>query len=113
MSIKHLSASSSPDEICAALNDDGCVVVDNVVAPADYLDWAKMNTTFESTDGYVSMTVDLTGDGEPTRLVAGVGADEVVVVADARGSCVRCSVGDEDETDVDEAELFEDSKVTN
>jgi ectoine hydroxylase-related dioxygenase (phytanoyl-CoA dioxygenase family) len=31
--IKHLSVSSSPDEICAALNDDGCVVVDNVVAP--------------------------------------------------------------------------------
>jgi ectoine hydroxylase-related dioxygenase (phytanoyl-CoA dioxygenase family) len=33
MSIKHLSTSASPDEICAALNDDGCVVVDRVVAP--------------------------------------------------------------------------------
>ncbi|MGH7925356.1 MAG: phytanoyl-CoA dioxygenase family protein, partial [Candidatus Binatus sp.] len=33
MSIKHLSASSSADEICAALTDDGCVVVDRVVRP--------------------------------------------------------------------------------
>jgi ectoine hydroxylase-related dioxygenase (phytanoyl-CoA dioxygenase family) len=33
MSIKHLPVTASPDEICAALNDDGCVVVDNVVAP--------------------------------------------------------------------------------
>ena len=33
MSIKHLSASASADEICAALADDGCVVVDNVVRP--------------------------------------------------------------------------------
>ena len=34
MSIKHLPITSSPDEICAALTDDGCVVVDHVVAPA-------------------------------------------------------------------------------
>ena len=31
--IKHLPASASADEICAALGDDGCVVVDNVVRP--------------------------------------------------------------------------------
>src|SRR6202050_4969621 len=31
MSIKHLSVSASPDEICATLADDGCVVVDRVV----------------------------------------------------------------------------------
>ena len=31
--IKHLPASASPDEICAALGDDGCVVLDNVVVP--------------------------------------------------------------------------------
>jgi len=31
--IKHLPASASADEICAALSDDGCVVVDNVVRP--------------------------------------------------------------------------------
>jgi ectoine hydroxylase-related dioxygenase (phytanoyl-CoA dioxygenase family) len=31
--IKHLPASASPDEICATLNDDGCVVVDRVVRP--------------------------------------------------------------------------------
>jgi len=33
MSIKHLPVSASPDEICATLADDGCVVVDRVVAP--------------------------------------------------------------------------------
>ena len=33
MSIKHLPVTSSPDEICAALADDGCVVVDRVVRP--------------------------------------------------------------------------------
>jgi ectoine hydroxylase-related dioxygenase (phytanoyl-CoA dioxygenase family) len=33
MSIKHLPVTSSPDEICATLNDDGCCVVDNVVPP--------------------------------------------------------------------------------
>jgi ectoine hydroxylase-related dioxygenase (phytanoyl-CoA dioxygenase family) len=31
MSIQHLPASTSADEICAALADDGCVVVDRVV----------------------------------------------------------------------------------
>jgi hypothetical protein len=31
--IKHLPATASADEICAALSDDGCVVVDNVVRP--------------------------------------------------------------------------------
>src|SRR5580698_10178679 len=31
--IKHLPAPASADEICAALGDDGCVVVDNVVRP--------------------------------------------------------------------------------
>ena len=31
--IKHLPATASADEICAALGDDGCVVVDNVVRP--------------------------------------------------------------------------------
>jgi hypothetical protein len=31
--IKHLPVSASPDEICATLADDGCVVVDRVVRP--------------------------------------------------------------------------------
>src|SRR5579863_9867838 len=33
MSIKHLPVSASSDEICAALADDGCVVVDRLVRP--------------------------------------------------------------------------------
>jgi putative ABC transport system permease protein len=45
-------------------------VFDNVVAPADYLDWEKMNTAFESIAGVLTLTADLTGSGEPERLAA-------------------------------------------
>ena len=45
-------------------------VLDNVVAPADFLDWARMNTVFENIAAYVSITADLTGAGEPVRLAA-------------------------------------------
>jgi putative ABC transport system permease protein len=47
-------------------------VFNNVVAPADYIDWAHMNTVFESTAAVWSVTVDLTGSGEPVRLFAGL-----------------------------------------
>jgi putative ABC transport system permease protein len=46
-------------------------VFNNVVAPADYIDWARMNTVFESTAGVLNVTFDLTGSGEPVRLFAG------------------------------------------
>ena len=46
-------------------------VMDNVVSPADLLDWARMNSTFENIAGYTGMSADLTGAGEPVRLVAG------------------------------------------
>jgi putative ABC transport system permease protein len=45
-------------------------VLDNVVAPADFLDWARMNTVFEDMAAYMAMTADLTGTGEPVRLFA-------------------------------------------
>ena len=43
-------------------------VLDNVVAPADFIDWARMNTVFEEMAAYVGITADLTGVGEPIRL---------------------------------------------
>jgi putative ABC transport system permease protein len=46
-------------------------VMNNVVAPADLLDWARMNTVFEAMAGMVQTTADLTGEGEPVRLFAG------------------------------------------
>ena len=47
-------------------------VFNNVVAPADFLDWERMNTVFEAMAALSSTTVDLTGHGEPVRLAAGV-----------------------------------------
>lgn len=46
-------------------------VLDNVVAPADYLDWARMHTSFEHVAAMTATTADLTGAGEPVRLFAG------------------------------------------
>ena len=45
-------------------------VLDNVVAPADFIDWARMNTVFEDMAAYAGITADLTGVGEPIRLAA-------------------------------------------
>ena len=47
-------------------------VFDNVVAPADFLDWERMNTVFESIAGQAQVTFDLTGTGEPVRLFGAV-----------------------------------------
>jgi predicted permease len=47
-------------------------VLDNVVSPADFLDWTKMNGAFEAMAAYTGSTVDLTGAGEPIRLSAGL-----------------------------------------
>jgi putative ABC transport system permease protein len=46
-------------------------VYNNFVAPADYLDWARMNTVFESMAAFSPVALDLTGAGEPVRLTAG------------------------------------------
>jgi putative ABC transport system permease protein len=40
-------------------------VMNNVVSPADYLDWRKRNTVFENMAAYAGGTASLTGDGEP------------------------------------------------
>jgi putative ABC transport system permease protein len=45
-------------------------VLDNVVAPADYLDWARLNGAFEGMAAALQTTVDLTRSGEPVRLQA-------------------------------------------
>jgi putative ABC transport system permease protein len=44
--------------------------LNNFVAPADYLDWARMNGAFEAMAGAAATTVDLTRSGEPVRLDA-------------------------------------------
>lgn len=46
-------------------------VLDNVVAPADYLDWEERQQAFDALAAFTTDTVDLTGTGEPVRLAAG------------------------------------------
>ena len=46
-------------------------VMDNVVSPADFVDWSKMATSFDSMAAMTSVPADLTGVGEPVRLFAG------------------------------------------
>ena len=53
-------------------------VFDNVVAPADYVDWARMNTVFESMAALTSISADLTGSGEPVRLARRRGHDALL-----------------------------------
>src|SRR3954468_16372927 len=47
-------------------------VNDNVVSPADFLDWARMNQGFEAVAAMTTAPVDLLGSGEPEQLFAGV-----------------------------------------
>lgn len=46
-------------------------VVDNVVAPADFLDWEQRQRSFDAIAGMTVVTADLTGAGEPARLFSG------------------------------------------
>jgi putative ABC transport system permease protein len=46
-------------------------VLDNLVAAADYSDWARTNTVFESMAALGQTTRDLTGSGDPIRLGTG------------------------------------------
>jgi putative ABC transport system permease protein len=45
-------------------------VMQNVVSPADYLDWRKQNTVFEHMAAYAGGMASLTGDGEPVVVPA-------------------------------------------
>jgi predicted permease len=42
----------------------------NNVAPADYVDWARLNSSFETTAAVMTLPADLTGAGEPVRIPA-------------------------------------------
>jgi hypothetical protein len=46
-------------------------VNDNVVSPADFLDWRARQRVFESMAAFESTTLNLTGRGEPQRLQGG------------------------------------------
>jgi putative ABC transport system permease protein len=42
----------------------------NAVSAADYLDWARMATSFSSMAAHTEITADLTGEGEPEKLLS-------------------------------------------
>jgi putative ABC transport system permease protein len=46
-------------------------VMDNVVSPADFADWSKMATSFDSMAAMSVVPADLTGVGDPVRLFVG------------------------------------------
>ena len=46
-------------------------VLDNVVSPADFLDWSRMQHSFDAFAAMTSTTADLTGMGDPVRLFTG------------------------------------------
>jgi predicted permease len=47
-------------------------VLDNVVSPADFVDWTRMNGSFDAMAAMSTAAADLTGSGDPVRLFAGV-----------------------------------------
>jgi putative ABC transport system permease protein len=64
---------SEPDQLVMAWEKRRAEgVMENVVAPADFLDWEKRNRVFSSMAAMSTMTADLTGAGEPVRLQAGI-----------------------------------------
>ena len=70
-------------------------VLDNVVSPADFIDWSTMQHSFDAIAALTPTTVDLTGTGEPIRLFAGAVSPpffDVLGVAPAIG---RTFVADE------------------
>ena len=70
-------------------------VLDNVVAPGDFLDWAKMNSTFEAMAGLTTVPVDLTGSGDPVRVFAGAVSAPFFEVLGARPMLGRTFRSDE------------------
>jgi putative ABC transport system permease protein len=45
-------------------------VMKNSVSPADYLDWTEMATSFSAMTAHTEVTPDLTGQGDPEKLLA-------------------------------------------
>ena len=46
-------------------------VMKNSVSAADYLDWARLATSFTAMAAHNEVTVDLTGEGDPEKLPVG------------------------------------------
>jgi putative ABC transport system permease protein len=71
-------------------------VNDNVVSPADFLDWTRMNQSFEAMAAMTNTTADLTGVGEPEKLNVGVVSPaffDVLRVRPALGRTFRSEEG--------------------
>jgi putative ABC transport system permease protein len=73
-------------------------VFDNVVSPADFLDWAKMQSSFESIAAITSVATDLTGAGDPVRVFSGAVSPSFFEVFGTRPALGRTFRTDEAES---------------
>jgi putative ABC transport system permease protein len=46
-------------------------VMNNVVSPADFLDWSRLNRSFSTLAAFMASPADLTGAGDPVQLTVG------------------------------------------
>jgi predicted permease len=66
------------------------------VSPADFLDWARMSTSFTAMAAHTTNTVDLTGVGEPVQLLAARVSAAFFDVLDVRAMLGRTFARGED-----------------
>jgi predicted permease len=71
-------------------------VLKNVAAEADFLDWRTMNTAFSSMAAFMPLTLDITGQGEPLRLEAGLASPGLFEVFGAEFAFGRGFLPDEE-----------------
>jgi putative ABC transport system permease protein len=71
-------------------------VMNNNVAPADFLDWSRSATSFTAMAAYEGSPVDLTGVGDPVRLVAGAMSARFFDVFDVKTVAGRTFTKDEE-----------------
>jgi putative ABC transport system permease protein len=60
-----------PDRLVTLRESNSTKQPDSQVSPANFLEWQRQNTVFASLAAYRSVSYNLTGDGNPERLLAG------------------------------------------
>ncbi len=61
----------SDSDRLVALRGSGPQRPDSQIAPGDFLEWQRQNAVFSDLAAYRTVSYNLTGDGDPERLLAG------------------------------------------